>query len=114
MRLKDRKKGLVGVLKLKASSTKANRECFQDVAVARAIIPPKLSKVKPVKERRVKINENNNIEYAIVHRIDVVADSDSDGTFLDGVPAVMDPEGGLQDITVIPLPEEQYESACED
>ena len=110
MRLRNRKQGLAGVLKLKASSTRANRDSFQDVAEARVVFPPKLGKVKPVIKKRTEINENNNVEYADVHRIDVIADSDSEGTFLDGVPAV----GAHKDLLVNMQFEEDYESACGD
>ena len=52
-----------------------------------------------MKEKKVTVNENNNTIHITVHRIDVAADSDTDGASLDGVPAVA---------------EDQYESACED
>ena len=66
VRLRNRKQGLVGVLKMKTSPVRANRDSFQDDGVARAVYPPKLGKVKPV-VKKLEINENNNIEYVDVH-----------------------------------------------
>jgi hypothetical protein len=106
MRLRNRKQGLEGVLKAKTSSVRANRDSFQEVGVARAVNPPKLSKVKPV----VKKVENNNIAYVDFHRIDVGADADKEDTFLDGVPAVNAP----QDLLINMNCDEDSKSACGD
>ena len=104
MRLRNRKQGLVGVLKAKSSSVRANRDSFQEVGASRAVSIPKLAKVKSV----IKKTENNNIAYVDFHQVDVIAGADKEDTFLDGLPAVNDP----QDLFINMYRDEEYKSAC--
>ena len=104
LRMRNRRQGLGGILKVKTALVRSNREMFQEVSAARSIKTPKLSKVRPIIK---KVVENNNVTFADVHHADPGANDDKKDVFLEGVPAV----NHTQDLLVNYNFEEQYESA---
>ena len=104
LRMRNRRQGLGGILKVKTALVRSNREMFQEVPAARSTQTPKLRKVRPIIK---KVVENNNVTFADVHHADPGANDDKKDVFLEGVPAV----NHTQDLLVNFNFEEQYESA---
>ena len=108
LRMRNRKQGLGGIMKIKTALVRSNRGMFQEVPAARSLQAPKLHKVGPVVK---KVVENNNITFVDVHHADPKASDDKKDVFLEGVPAVNHTQDLSHNLLANFNFEEQYESA---